>query len=223
MAQTRSFAVIGLGTFGTTVASELARFDNTVLGIDVDERRVSRLAETLSEAIIADGRDEDALREAGVGDHDVAVVAIGEDLEANIFCTMNVRVLGVKEVWVKAMSRTHHRILAKMEVDRVILAEQEMGQHIAQMLHNPLVRDYVSLGNGYHVVDLRVSEELEGTAIGDERLLSPYGITALGAMRDGTFIPCSDGTARLQSGDKLLLLGKRQKLREFADGIKSRR
>lgn len=91
--KTRSSAVIGLGTFGSTVASDLARFDNTVLGIDIDERRVSRLAETLSEAIIADGRDEDALREAGVG-IDAAVVAIGEDLEANILCTMNVRMLG---------------------------------------------------------------------------------------------------------------------------------
>src|SRR3546814_18369936 len=69
-------------------------------------------------------------------------------------------------IWVKAMNRIHHRILAKLEVDRVILAEQEMGQHIAQMLHNQLVRDYVSLGNGFHVVDFRVPEPLEGAAIG---------------------------------------------------------
>jgi len=221
--KSRSFAVIGLGTFGSTVASDLARFGNPVLGIDIDERRVTRLADTLSEAIILDGRDEEALREAGVGVHDVAVVAIGEDLEANILCTMNVRMLGVKEVWVKAMSRTHHRILAKMDVDRVILAEQEMGQHIAQMLHNPLVRDYVSLGNGYHVVDLRVPEALEGVAVGDKSLLSPYDLTALGAMRDNEFIPCSNGTTRLRSGDKLLLLGKRQNLRDFGDSLKSRK
>ncbi|CUH39318.1 Ktr system potassium uptake protein A [Jannaschia seosinensis] len=220
---TRSFAVIGLGTFGSTVASELARFGNPVLGIDLDERRVTRIADTLSEAVIANGRDEEALREAGVGVHDVAVVAIGEDLEANILCTMNVRMLGVKEVWVKAMSRTHHRILVKMDVDRVILAEQEMGQHIAQMLHNPLVRDYVSLGNGYHVVDLQVPEELAGAAIGDEKLLSPYDLISLGAMRDGEFIARSDGTALLETGDKLLLLGKRQQLRDFGDSLRRRR
>lgn len=218
---TRSFAVIGLGTFGSTVATELARFGNPVLGIDIDETRATRLADTLSEAIIADGRDEEALREAGVGVHDVAVVAIGEDLEANILCTMNLRVLGVKTVWVKAISKTHHRILAKMEVDRVILAEQEMGQHVAQMLHNPLVRDYVSLGNGYHVVDLRVPEAIQGRPVGDEDLLSPYDIVALGLMRDSTFIPCDDGAARLQTDDKLLLLGKRQDLRAFADNLKS--
>ena len=217
----RSFAVIGLGTFGSTVAAELARFGNPVLGIDNDERRVSAIADTVTEAIIADGRDEDALREAGVGIHDVAVVAIGEDLEANILCTMNVQMLGVKEVWVKAISRTHHRILAKMQVDRVILAEREMGQHVAQMLHNPLVRDYVSLGNGYHVVDLRVPKELEGLAVNDHRLLSSYELIALGAMRDGEFIPCGDGRV-LEADDKLLLLGKRQNLRDFGDSLKSR-
>jgi len=84
----RSFAVIGLGTFGSTVATELSKFGNHVLGLDVDERRVARQADALAEAIIADGRDEDALREAGVGNYDVGVVAIGEDLEANILCTM---------------------------------------------------------------------------------------------------------------------------------------
>lgn len=118
--KSRSFAVIGLGTFGTTVASELARFGNHVLGIDTIERNVSRVAETLAEAVIADGRDEQALREAGVGNYDVAVVAIGEELEANILCSMNVKLLGVPTVWVKAMSRTHHRILTKLGADRVI-------------------------------------------------------------------------------------------------------
>ena len=163
--KTRSFAVIGLGTFGTIVASELARFGNHVLGIDALERNVAQVADTLAEAVIADGRDEQALREAGVGNYDVAVVAIGEDLEANILCTMNVKLLGVPTIWVKAMSRTHHRILTKLGADRVIQPEQEIGRHIAQMLHNPLVRDYVSLGNGFHVVDFRVPESLDGKRV----------------------------------------------------------
>ncbi|WP_206607904.1 potassium channel family protein [Ferruginivarius sediminum] len=124
----RSFAVIGLGTFGTTVASELARFGNHVLGIDTVERNVSHVAEMLTEAVIADGRDEEALREAGVGNYDVAVIAIGEDLDANILCTMNVKLIGVPTVWVKAMSRTHHRILRKLGADRVIEPEQEIGR-----------------------------------------------------------------------------------------------
>lgn len=216
----RSFAVIGLGTFGSTVATELARFGNPVLGIDSDERRVNRVAEDLTEAIIADGRDENALREAGVGIYDVVLVAIGEDLESNILCTMNARLLGVKTVWVKAVNRTHHRILSKLGVDRVILAEQEIGQHIAQMLHNPLVRDYVSLGNGYHVVDLQVPEQLDGQHVADKTLLPPFNLVALGQMREQTFIPCNED-AVLKTEDKLLLLGRRQDLRRFAESLRS--
>ncbi|MEA3641252.1 MAG: TrkA family potassium uptake protein [Lamprobacter sp.] len=217
--QKRSFAVIGLGTFGTTVASELARFNNHVLGIDILERNVANVAETLAEALIADGRDEQALREAGVGNYDVAVVAIGEELEANILCTMNVKLLGVPTVWVKAISRTHHRILSKMGADRVIQPEQEIGRHIAQMLHNPLVRDYVSLGNGFHVVDFRVPESLAGKRIDELRLSDDFDVRALGLMRGSEFLSCESGSAELQTDDKLLLLGRRENMRRLGDSL----
>ncbi len=217
--KTRSFAVIGLGTFGTTVASELARFGNHVLGIDTQETNVTRVADTLAEAVILDGRDEQALREAGVGNYDVAVVAIGEELEANILCTMNVRLLGVPTIWVKAMSRTHHRILTKLGVDRVILPEQEIGRHIAQMLHNPLVRDYVSLGNGFHVVDFRVPESLSDKRVDAVGLSEDFELRALGLMRGSEFVSCESGAAELQADDKLLLLGRRENLRRFTDRL----
>ena len=217
----RSFAVIGLGTFGSTVASELANFGNPVLGIDIHEQPVTRLAETLHEAIIADGRDEHALREAGVQNYDVAVIAIGEDLEANIVCTMNAKLLGVETIWVKALSKTHHRIVSKLGADRVILPEQEIGRHIAQMLHNPLVRDYVSLGNGFHVVDFVVPSALEGLTVGEEQFFEKYSLKVLGAMRESTFHSCADGSLTLEAGDKLLLLGRRPDLRDFGDSLLS--
>ena len=217
--KSHSFAVIGLGTFGTTVALELARFGNYVLGIDTVEQNVARVVETLSEAVIADGRDEQALRELGVGNYDVAVVAIGEELDSSILCTMNLKMLGVPTVWVKAMSRTHHRILTKLGADRVILPEQEIGRHIAQMLHNPLVRDYVSLGNGFHVVDFRVPESLDGKPIDAVGLFDTFELRPLGLMRGSDFIQCEPGLTELQTNDKLLLLGRRENLRRFTDGL----
>lgn len=215
----RSFVVIGLGTFGSTVATELARFGNHVLGIDMDERSVGHVADEIAEAVIADGRDEDALREAGVGSYDTAVVAIGEDLEANILCTMNVKLLGVETIWVKAVNRTHHRILVRLGADRVIVVEQEIGQHIAQMLHNPLVRDYVSLGNGFHVVDLQVPERLDGQTVGDLGLSERFDLRCLGLMRGGEFVGCESGETPLKAEDKLLILGRRKNLRDFGDSL----
>lgn len=215
----RSFVVIGLGTFGGTVAVELARFGNHVLGIDADEKIASRFADQLTEVVIADGRDEDALREAGVGSYDVAVVAIGEDLESNVLCTMNVKMLGAPTVWAKATSRTHHRILAKLDIDRVIQAEHDIGLHVAQMLHNPLVRDYVSLGNGFHIVDFQVPEKLEGGDVQALGLREGFELRCLGLMRGSEFLECGPGGLLLQTGDKLLLLGQRHNLRSFADSL----
>lgn len=217
--KSRSFAVIGLGTFGTTVATELARFGNHVLGIDTVERNVANLADQLAEAVIADGRDEQALREAGVANYDVAVVAIGEELEANIICTMNVKLLGVKTVWVKAMTRTHHRILAKLGADRVIHPEQEVGRHVAQKLHNPLVRDYISLGNGFHVVDFRVPKSLDGRRVAEVRLREKFELRPLGVMRGGEYFGCDGEGPELRADDKLLLLGRRENLRRFGDSL----
>jgi len=152
--QTRSFAVIGLGTFGSTVARELARFDNEVIGVDSNEKLVASHAQDLTQALILDAREDGALREAGLETVDVGIVAIGTDMEASILSVINLKTLGVETIWAKATSKNHHRILSKIGVDRVIHPEKEVGQHIAQVLHNPLVRDYVSLGNGQHVVPL---------------------------------------------------------------------
>lgn len=215
----RSFAVIGLGTFGSTVATELARFGNFVLGVDVAETPVSRVAEKLSEAVIADGRDEVALREAGVGKVDVGVVAIGEDLEANVVCTMNLKLVGVKTVWAKAMTRTHYRILSKIGADRVVQPEQEVGQHIAQMLHNPAVLDYVSLGNGFHVVNIAVPDSIDGRVLGSLKLGERHDLRCLGLMRGSEFIAADDGETTLQEDDRMLLLGRRNDLREFGDSL----
>lgn len=215
----RNFVVIGLGTFGRTIAAELAEFGDHVLGIDSDESMVTAVADLVDEAVIADGRDEQALRQAGVDQYDVAVVAIGEDLESNVLCTMNVKLLGVDTVWVKAFSRTHHRILSKLGVDRVIHPEEEVGQHIAQMLHNPLVRDYLSLGNGFHIVDLRVPDALHGTRLDEMDLSAHEELRCLGLMRGSQFIEQNGEQTVLEADDKLLLLGRRQQLRDFASAL----
>jgi len=80
--ETRSFAVIGLGAFGSAVATELARFGNKVMGVDLDEKRVTQMAPLLDSCVNLDTTDDAALREAGVDQYDVALIAIGRDIQA---------------------------------------------------------------------------------------------------------------------------------------------
>lgn len=216
---TRSFAVIGLGAFGSAVATELARFGNQVIGVDIDERRVAQLAGALSSSVILDTTDEAALREAGIDRYDVALIAIGRDIQASILTTMNLKMLGIGTLWVKASNKTHHRILSKLGIDRVILPEQEMGRHIAQMLNNPVVQDYVSLGNGFSVVNIVVPERLDGKAISTLDIGSGNDLRLLGLMRGTEFHACDQTGLSLKKDDKLILLGKRADLRRFGDTL----
>lgn len=220
----RTFAVIGLGAFGATVAAELARFGNHVIGIDADEGHVARAANVLPSTVILDARDETALREAGIDRYDVALVAIGTDLEASILATMNLKMLGVDTIWVKANNKTHHRILSKLGADRIILPEQEMGRHTAQMLNNPAVTDYMSLGNGFSVVNIVVPERLEGRALGSLGIGERHDLRLLGMMRGTEHLAVSaegtEGTPMtLEKGDKLILLGRRADLQQFGDRL----
>lgn len=215
----QTYGVIGLGNFGSTVATELQRFGNHVVGIDIAEARVASNAERLSQAMIVDARDDAALREAGMSDCEVALVAIGSDLEASILASINLKLIGVPTVWAKATTKTHHRILSKLGVDRVIHPEVEVGLHIAQVLHNPLVRDYVSLGNGYHVVNFRIPESLEGKRLSDLQHTKKFNLRCIGVMRGTKFLG-QDGTeCTLQRDDLLLLLGQRKDLRNFTASL----
>ncbi|GGL72512.1 potassium channel family protein [Wenxinia marina] len=219
MAKRRTFAVIGLGTFGSVVATELMRFGNDVIGIDIDRKVASDHAEQLSQSLILDSRDEQALREAGVGDCDAAIISMATDLEASILTAMNLKLVGVPVVWAKALNRTHHRILAKLGVDRIIHAEEEMGRNVAQILHNPYIRDYAAIGNGFHVVNFDVPDSLEGKTLADIAMLNRHDVRPIGVMRGTDWLGAGDCAAPLREDDRLILLGTRSNLRAFAETL----
>lgn len=212
----RSFVIVGLGSFGSVVATELARFGNKVLGIDCNEQRVAKLAEQLSSVAILNATDEAALREAGAGRYDFGLVSIGNDLESSILASMNLRLVGVPTVWAKADNRTQHRILSKIGVDRVVLPDLEMGRHTAQIMNNPALQDYVALGNGFSVINLLVPARQSGKTIAD---LNTACLRVLGLMRGTEFFDMLDPAFLLHEGDRLLLLGKRPDLTAFGDRL----
>ncbi len=106
------FAVIGLGSFGATVAQELTKLNHDVIGIDTVKKNVENLADVLTHAVIADATDEHVLDELNIQNCDAVVVAIGEDIEASILCVLNLKNLGIDKIWVKAKTKAHHTILS---------------------------------------------------------------------------------------------------------------
>ena len=209
-------AVIGLGTFGATVAADLATFGHHVIGIDIDERRVNELADRIAQGVIADAREERALQDAGVDQCDAVVIAVGEDLEANIVGAMNARVLGVRQVWVKSRSRTHRRILSRIGVDHVVSPERDMGHRVAQTIHNPFVADYMVASGNLTVVSLNAPQRLVGRHLVAIGFAERHAIECLGLLRAGQLMRFAADPA-VEPGDTLLLLGRRGDLQRFGE------
>lgn len=163
----QQFVVIGLGGFGETIAAELTRLGHDVLGVDVNERVVDRMADFVTHSVIADGADEKALEELNLKSYDAAVVAIGENIEASVLTTLHLKGMGLKEVWVKALTRDHHRILEKIGATRILHPEYEMGVRVAQALNHPMVNNYISLGDDEYIVEIIATKNTEGKKMSD--------------------------------------------------------
>ena len=209
-------AVIGLGTFGATIATDLASFGHHVIGIDLEERRVGDLAEQLAQAVIADARDERALRDAGVDQCDAAVIAMGSDLEASLLAAVNARAIGVKQIWAKSRARAQRQILSAIGVDHVVNPERDMAHRVAQTIHNPFVTDYMIAADGQSVVSLETPESLVGREMKSVRFEDKYSIFCLGLLRDGVLFRFHADPV-IETGDALLLLGRRADLQRFGE------
>ncbi len=210
-----AITVIGLGAFGSTVALELTRLGNDVLGIDLNSTRTNAIADNIAKAVIADARDERILRELGVHESDVVVVAIGEDLEANILAALLVKSMGKPKVWAKAYNHNHHRILQKLGVDYIVHPEHEMGLRVARTLIYPEVMDYIDMGDDQFLSEVRASERLVGKTI-EALHLQEHDVRCLLVKHQGLAMSPPPDHYQFELGDQILLFGSLGRLRKVS-------
>lgn len=216
--KSRTVAIIGLGLFGTVLARELTRMGDRVVGLDSDASRVTSLAGEIDSAMQVDASDLKALKQCGLEACDSVVVSIGENMQANILASMNVQEIGCKQIWVKAQSEAHLKILTAIGIRDIVRPEQDFGLRIAQVIHNPRVTDYLALGGGQYVAEIKVPEQLFGLCVGKLKL-AHFDLRCLGVFRSGGLMDAQLETIELAASDRLLIYGKRPDLRRFADGF----
>ena len=130
----KQYIVIGMGRFGTSVALTLAELGREVLAIDKDVDRIQDISDKVTHAVTLDSTDENDLKAVGIGNFDVAIVAIGKDIQASIMTTLLLKELGVKYIAVKANNDLQEKVLIKIGADKVISPEKEMGIRVANNL-----------------------------------------------------------------------------------------
>jgi len=208
----KQVVVIGLGRFGSSLARTLSDQGNEVLGLDIDLKRVEFVAEFATQAAQADATDEDALREMGVRNFDIGVVAIGGDIKSSILVTLLLKRLGVKTVISKAQDDLHGEILEKVGADRVVYPERETGVRVAHAISTPNLVDYLEVMAGYGVAKLVVPLSFVGKELGQLELKSRYGLTPLILRRAGELLLNPSRSEKLNQGDVLVLSGKDEQL-----------
>lgn len=180
----KTFLVIGLGRFGSAVATELCALGNEVLAIDSREELVQAIAPQVTHAVTADARDQEVLRELSARNFDCAVVAIGNDIGTSALITLNLKELGVEKVVAKASSHTHRKVLEKIGADRVVFPEHEMGGKLAHTLSNAKVLNFIELSEEASIVELPAPQAWVGKTLRELDVRSVYGVNVV-ALRRG--------------------------------------
>ena len=224
--QRRQFGVIGLGRFGSAMATALADLGHDVIGVDGDPERVRQLADVITQAIELDATDERALRAAGIQDVDVAVVSIGENIESSLLVVMQLHELGIKKIVAKAVTPLHGRILEKLGVSRVIFPEREMAIRVAHSLVMTNVLDYIELSRDFSIIELPAPETFVGRTLKQLELRPRFGLTLIAIKRRPTaggpevttVAPTAD--EMIQAGDVLALLGTNDRLNRLDEALK---
>jgi trk system potassium uptake protein len=199
--------VIGLGRFGSSLAIELVHGGYEVLGIDSDERLAQNLAEDITQTVVADSTDADALRQLGVADAKLAVVAIGADLEASILTTSLLVDFAIPNIWAKATSREQARILQRIGAHRVVLPEQDMGARVAHLVTGRML-DYIEFEDDYALAKTRAPAEAVGRSLGESQLRSKYEVTVVGVKRPGEGFTYATADTVIRKGDVLIVAGR---------------
>ncbi|WPZ01503.1 TrkA family potassium uptake protein [Idiomarina sp. OXR-189] len=214
------FGVIGLGRFGARTSMELLGLGHHVIGVDSDEKAVEAMAEVLTHSAIADVTDEKALQELDLANCEVVLVAIGEDLQASLLCVLHLKSIGVKEIWAKATSKSHHQILSKLGVSRIIHPEEEMGIRVAQSLNYPMVNEYMSLGHNWFCVEISIGEYLKGKKLRDVSSEDSefFHMLLLKKRDEVTTNPSMD--MELEGNETLVMAGSLKALKSIAPKLK---
>ncbi len=215
----KSFLVIGLGRFGTSVAKELAKLGQEVLVIDNDADNVQRIADEVTQALCGDARDESVLKSVGARNFDCCIVGVATNMESSVLITVTLKEMGVRHIVAKAKSMIHASVLEKVGADRVVLPESEMGQRLAQRLARTNVVDYIGVTDEFSILEIQPPKAWVGRSLIQINVRAKYEINVL-AIRHGEngHVDVSPNANRnIKADDLLIIIGTNENVNRVVE------
>lgn len=210
----RGTLVIGLGRFGSALAVTLDRIGREVLALEKDPAKVEKWTGRIP-IIEADATNPEALEQVGAADFPSAVVGVATSLEASVLITGNLVDLGTEQIWAKALSAEHGRILRRIGAHHVVYPEADAGQRVAHMVSGKML-DYIEMEDGFAIVKMRPPRETHGFTVGESNIRTKYGLTVIGVKSPGQPFEYATEDTRIDSDDVIIVSGDSELLDRFA-------
>lgn len=210
--------VIGLGRFGSSLGRALVDMGHEVLGLDADAARVEEHSDVLTHVAEVDTTNVKALRQLGVADATTVVVCIGADIQASVLTTAALSDLEIPNIWAKAMTDAHGRILARVGAHNVVFPEAEMGARVAHLVTGGLL-EYVALDDDFALVEMVTPSSIVGIPLGDSNLRKQHRVTIVCVKPTHGGFTYADRDTVLESNDLIVVAGHRAHIEKFAASI----
>lgn len=204
----KSYAVIGCGRYGFSIAETLSSYNLDVLVIDNDKHKIQDISPLVAKAIVADSTDESVLRDLSINSMDAVIIAIASDIEASIMTTLIVKDIGAKYVVCKANNDKHAKVLEKIGADKIVFPEKDMAIKTARTLILPNFMELIELEKDYNIAEIKIPEKWIGNTIIELDLRKKYSINVIGILKNDKLSLNIDPTKPLRKEDILFVIGK---------------
>lgn len=210
-----SVVVIGLGRFGSAVAQSLMRLGHDVMGIDADPEPVQQWADLLTHAIQADSTNLNVMRQLGVADFAHAIVGIGSNLSSSLMTIMVLSELGIKDIWVKAMTPDHGQIAQRIGAHHVVYPEADMGERVAHLITGRMM-DFIEFDDGFAIAKIHAPRSTHDKTLADAATRERTGVTVVGLKRLNEDFRHATPDIKVLPGDLLIVSGPTRQIELFA-------
>lgn len=212
----KTIGIIGLGRFGGTLAKQVAALGHEVVGIDIEETLVQKLAPYLTHSIVGDFSDEDTIRQLNLQELDVVVIAIGDNLKAKLLSAMVLKELHTSYIVAKASTTMESKLLERVGADLIIFPEMDMAERVAQMLTRENIVDYFQLSQDIGLVEMGIPQFMVGHTLVELDIRKHYNVNIVAVKRDKNVIAPPNPNNPLQDDDMLIVIGRNEDITKLS-------
>ncbi len=215
MSINKTYAVLGLGRYGTAVAEELVNNGAEVLAVDISQSNVDNAIKTIPVCKCADVTEPETIERLGISNVDVVIVAMASNLEASVMAVTLCKEVGVKTVIVKCGNEMHQKILNRVGADRVIFPEKESGTRLARTLLTSGFSEMIELSDDVSMVEISIKDEWVGKSLLELNLRKKYSINVVAIRREDKITTSVEPTLPLEKGEELIVIANTMKLKKL--------